>query len=118
MGSPEVSSKKKKSSVKDWVINKREKKAESIKRENEELKENSASYVIYRGIVDHLFDIISWIIIGVFVYIWWETRGQSTLITPELCQNYLAQYNEYIRLSGLQGKQIVDQINWSNFTFK
>lgn len=47
-----------------------------------------------------ILDYISWMIIAIFVYIWWTTRGHTTTITPEMCRQILNQQINNLSIIG------------------
>lgn len=56
----------------------------------EQYKECSGSWVFFNRIGNLLINLISWIIIASFVYIWWKARGMPITcdrISPEFCNS-------------------------------
>lgn len=62
--------------IKETIIKWRENKNKKYQESTEILKTASTSYVITKEILNRILDIISWIIIAYFIYIWWQTMGQ------------------------------------------
>jgi hypothetical protein len=75
-----------------------------LKLKVKEYESCSASNVIYKDIVSIFVDLISWIVIGCFVYVWWQARGRQIdceMISPEFCNACFTQVNN--GLTGLIG---------------
>lgn len=88
---------------KEGVIEKESKKLEIY-------RQNSGSWVFFNRIIQIIFDLLGWVIIAVFVYIWWETRGQTKIIDPNLCINLWQNYSQQIGYLLNQSTQVVNNI--------
>jgi hypothetical protein len=64
-----------------------------IDRENKKInvyKEASGSWVFFDRIIKSILDIVMWVIIAYFVYVWYTTRAQPIgceRISPSFCTN-------------------------------
>ena len=54
-----------------------------LEKEIKEIKENSNSHYITKYILNRVMDVIGWIIIAGFVYVWFITRAQTNTIGCE-----------------------------------
>ena len=59
---------------KESVVNKESTKLSSY-------KEGSGSWIFFNRIFMTIVDIIVWIVIGAFIWVWWTTRGQTSILT-------------------------------------
>lgn len=53
-------------------------------------KDMSGSRIWFDRWIMTVLDYAGWIIIAFFVYIWWSTRGQTTILNEELCKTLLS----------------------------
>lgn len=95
----------------DYWTNYRLRKIEEAKLELQFREESSPSAIFYHKIIGLIGDLIAWLIIAIFVYIWWQTRGQTVQLTcsdisTDLCNTCYGEIKQIIQNG-------VNNINWS-----
>ena len=81
----------------------RQRKLNSLKRQEMDINESSNSRILIRFLLGKGMDIILWLIIAGFIYIWWTQRGipiGCDRISVDLCNNCYG-YAKELGMGGL-----------------